>query len=162
MTLDLDPESTLDLDPESTFVADVNTGSLHQKQHQHYKRNNERMHTNDQLLAVILFIDSTPIDVHGKLNLEPVMMTLVCFNKETRARPEAWVPIGYIKNQSSNQEAEMKDNDTTTSEESKKSKRKKASSKRKKAALQSNVKSSVQDYHCTMLSTALEQLQPSK
>ena len=52
------------------------------------------------LCSILIFIDKTHIDAHGRLTLEPVSMTLGLFRKECRRRPEFWSPIGYILNQS--------------------------------------------------------------
>jgi len=34
--------------------------------------------------------------MHGRLKLEPLMMTLGVFNRETRKNPMAWRTLGYV------------------------------------------------------------------
>ena len=97
----------------------------------------------DQLLPTVLFIDGTPIDMHGNLTLEPVMMTLACFNRATRQRPEAWVPIGFLRkvpisNKGGVEEDLVPDNTQQTH-------------------LQKDVKGTLQDYHA-MLTKILDPL----
>ena len=52
------------------------------------------------LVPLIIFIDKTHTDAHGKLVLEPVSMTLGIFNWQTRLSPQAWRSLGTIPNES--------------------------------------------------------------
>lgn len=97
----------------------------------------------DQLLATVLFIDGTPIDMHGNLTLEPVMMTLACFNRATRQRPEAWVPIGFLRKVPISNKGGVEEDlgpDST-----------------QQTNLQKDVKGTLQDYHA-MLTKILDPL----
>ena len=50
------------------------------------------------LCPVAFFIDSTNIDKHGRLNLEPIVIVLLIFNRNARNTVRAWRVIGYIQN----------------------------------------------------------------
>ena len=52
----------------------------------------------DFLCPILLYIDGTKIDLHGRLSLKPVMFTLGIFNQETRRKPYAWRPLGFLPN----------------------------------------------------------------
>ena len=54
---------------------------------------------------LIFFVDSTPIDVHGNLSMEPVQMTLGIFNQAARSRPEFWVNLGYVNSKNTKKSA---------------------------------------------------------
>jgi hypothetical protein len=51
---------------------------------------------NEILVPICLFIDSTVLSMSGSLSLEPVMMSLMIHNRETRKNPEGWLPLGDI------------------------------------------------------------------
>ena len=51
--------------------------------------------TGDLVLGYILYIDKTNVDKLGRWNLEPVLLCLTMFNRETRAIYKSWVCIGY-------------------------------------------------------------------
>jgi hypothetical protein len=59
------------------------------------------------LIPICLFIDSTVLSLSGSLSLEPIMFTLMIHNRETRQRPEAWLPLGYINDLSCISERKM-------------------------------------------------------
>jgi hypothetical protein len=48
------------------------------------------------LVPICLFIDGTVLSMSGSLSLEPVMLSVMIHNRETRKKPKAWRPIGYI------------------------------------------------------------------
>jgi hypothetical protein len=50
-------------------------------------------------------VDSTPIDVHGNLSMEPVQMTLGIFNQSARSRSEFWVTLGYVNSKNTKKSA---------------------------------------------------------
>ena len=50
---------------------------------------------NEILVPVILYMDGISIDVHGKLSITPLNMTLGIFNNETRRRSEAWETLYF-------------------------------------------------------------------
>ena len=69
-----------------------------------YKRTQRSAITNPDneiLVPICLFIDGTVLSLSGSLSLEPVMFSLMIHNRETRKRPEAWLPLGYINDPSS-------------------------------------------------------------
>jgi hypothetical protein len=69
-----------------------------------YKRTQEQVVTdpeNEILVPICLFIDSTVLSLSGSLSIEPIMFSLMLHNRETRQKPEAWLPIGYINDVSS-------------------------------------------------------------
>jgi hypothetical protein len=53
------------------------------------------------LIPICLFIDSTVLSLSGSLSLEPIMFSIMIHNRETRQKPEAWLPLGYINDLSS-------------------------------------------------------------
>ena len=50
---------------------------------------------NEILVPVILYMDSISLDVHGKLSLTPLNMTLGIFNTATRKLPSAWETLYF-------------------------------------------------------------------
>lgn len=76
---------------EDRFYSDIHTGSWFLNAYNKICSN-----PHDILCPIILFIDGTPIDQYGHLVLEPVMMTLGIFSKETRNKPKSWRLLGYI------------------------------------------------------------------
>ena len=88
-----DPENLLEEKgvDDGTF-ADINTGDTWRKGYQHYIQHPKL----EKYIPIILFIDKTHTDTHGRLLLEPILMTLGIFNQETRNRPEAWRVLGFI------------------------------------------------------------------
>lgn len=58
-----------------------------------------KMNGKEMIVPVIVFIDKTHIDKHGRACQEPVCITLGIFKKEVREQPYAWRSIGYIPNQ---------------------------------------------------------------
>lgn len=87
----LDP-SILDNTPiELRSYDDIHTGSWFRHAHSKICKEPE-----DVLCPIILFIDGTPIDQYGHLNLEPVLVTLGLFRREMRNKPSSWRVLGYI------------------------------------------------------------------
>jgi hypothetical protein len=78
----------------SNVLNDINDGDAYYAAYQVHVKQKRR----DVLCPIILFIDKTHTDQHGKLTLEPVTMTLGIFNLNMRRRPQAWRTIGYIPN----------------------------------------------------------------
>ena len=76
---------------EERFYSDIHTGSWFLNAYNKICSN-----PHDILCPIILFIDGTPIDQYGHLVLEPVLMTLGIFSKETRNRAKSWRLLGYI------------------------------------------------------------------
>jgi hypothetical protein len=56
---------------------------------------------NEILVPICLFIDSMVLSMYGSLSQEPVMMSLMIHNHETRKKTESWLPLGYIHDPSS-------------------------------------------------------------
>lgn len=56
---------------------------------------------NEILVPICLFIDGTVLSMSGSLSLEPVMMSVMLHNRETRKNPKAWRPLGYVNDPSS-------------------------------------------------------------
>ena len=52
----------------------------------------------DLPVGVILAVDKTHLDVHGRCMLEPVMLSLTLFNRKARQNANAWRVIGFIPN----------------------------------------------------------------
>jgi hypothetical protein len=62
-----------------------------------YKRTQRSAITNPDneiLVPICLFIDKTVLSLSGSLSLERIMFSLMIHNRETRKRPEAWLPLG--------------------------------------------------------------------
>ena len=59
----------------------------------------ERINNDEEILCPIgLYIDELKLDAFGKLGLEPVVMTLLIYNRQTRNTHEAHRVIGYMPN----------------------------------------------------------------
>ena len=54
--------------------------------------------SNDLPIGLILYNDKITIDKHGHLSIDPIQFTLSIFNRQTRNKPIAWRPFGYIPN----------------------------------------------------------------
>ena len=78
-------------------LIDVIDGSIYRQAHNVHVR----LGGKDLLVPIILYIDKTHVDTHGRLCLEPVTFTLGIFKKEVRKHAFAWRPLGYIANQNS-------------------------------------------------------------
>ena len=48
------------------------------------------------VIGLIAFVDKTFTDKKGRYNLEPVVVTLSCFNRKGRANPRAWIILGFV------------------------------------------------------------------
>ena len=44
------------------------------------------------------FIDSTPVDMYGKVNVEPIMFTGGWFKRKIRTKAQSWRPLGFVFN----------------------------------------------------------------
>lgn len=68
-----------------------------------YKRTKDKFVADDMneiLVPICLFIDGTVLSLSGSLSLEPVLLSLMIHNRETRKSHEAWLPLGYINDPS--------------------------------------------------------------
>ena len=55
--------------------------------------------TEDAVICpIVLYIDEIKLDCFGKLGLEPVVMSLMIYNRQTRNTAKAWRVIGYLPN----------------------------------------------------------------
>jgi len=73
---------------------DVVSGSVYQMGWQRYCSDGEK-----KVPAFVTpFLDSSPLDMHGHISLEPCPVTSTIFKEEVRRRPEAWVPLFYVPN----------------------------------------------------------------
>ena len=78
------------------MMNDVIDGSVYQMAHKiHVKVRNR-----DIVIAPLVFVDKSFVDVKGRLCIEPVSFTLSCYTKEARKLPSAWRPLGFINNMS--------------------------------------------------------------
>ena len=80
--------------PEDHVYSDLMSGKLARLL---YEQKVEA-HGRELVIPLVFFIDKTHTDRHGRLSLEPVCVTLGCFNRETRAKPSAWRTLGFIPN----------------------------------------------------------------
>ena len=64
----------------------------------------------------IVFANSSPLDMHGKIQLEPHPITLSIFKEETHHHPEAWHTLYYIHNKNT-QVAEVEELDVEDDED---------------------------------------------
>ena len=53
---------------------------------------------NDVICPLVLYIDEIKLDAFGKLGLEPIVMSLMIYNRKTRNLSKAWRVIGYMPN----------------------------------------------------------------
>ena len=57
------------------------------------------INTREEVLCpIVLYIDEIKLDSFGKLGLEPVVMSLMIYNRKTRNLSKAWRVIGYMPN----------------------------------------------------------------
>ena len=76
------------------YFNDVNTSPLYQKTYI-----DEKINPLDEVLCpMALYIDELQLDAFGKLGLEPVVLTLLIYNRETRNQHKAHRVIGYMPN----------------------------------------------------------------
>ena len=45
---------------------------------------------------IVVFIDSTPVDMYGKVNVEPIMFTGGWFKRNIRTKAQSWRPLGFV------------------------------------------------------------------
>ena len=79
---------------EQSVYNDIDTCSVYKETYDAEGINPE----NDVLCPIALFIDELKLDAFGKLGLEPVVMTLLILNRETRNKHIAHRVIGYMPN----------------------------------------------------------------
>ena len=77
---------------ESKVLDDLDTGYAFQNGIANYIKFPEL----EEYMPIVFWIDKTHTDVHGRLKLEPLMMTLGVFNRKTRNNPMAWRTLGYV------------------------------------------------------------------
>lgn len=93
LTIDLhDPHKFPEVDED--LFDDITSGYMYELGYNEYCDNDARAVG----AFLILFSDSTAIDMHGNLTSEPVTFTLSLFKASVRKRPEAWRVLGYIRN----------------------------------------------------------------
>ena len=97
----MQPENlNIDLDdphkaPEITpYIHDVTSGTVYQMGWKEYCHDSPKKVP----CFVIPFIDSSPLDIHGNIQLFPVPFTLSIFKESVRRRPEAWATLFYVRN----------------------------------------------------------------
>lgn len=56
----------------------------------------DQEYSKEVIVPLIIYIDETTIDVYSKLQLHPVCMSFMIYNRETRNMERAWRTIGYI------------------------------------------------------------------
>ena len=54
--------------------------------------------TKQVLCPIVLYVDEVKLDSYGKLGLEPIVMSLLIYNRKTRNLSKAWRVIGYMPN----------------------------------------------------------------
>ena len=76
------------------YFDDVNTSPLYWKTY-----TDENINPHEEVLCPLaLYIDELQLDAFGKLGLEPVVVTLLIYNRETRNQHKAHRVIGYMPN----------------------------------------------------------------
>ena len=78
------------------MMNDVSDGSVFQMAHKFHVKVGNR----DIVVAPLVFVDKSFVDVKGRLCIEPVSFTLSFFTKEARKLPLVWRPLGCINNMS--------------------------------------------------------------
>jgi len=87
------PENLLETNPPyNGTYGDVNQCDAHRKAYKHYITDSNTQ----QLMEIILFQDKTHTDIHGRLCLEPIMLTLARYKESVRYHPRAWRTLGYV------------------------------------------------------------------
>ena len=87
--------------PPDHVFGDVYSGRITRLAYHHkVKGRDDAFRGREMVIPIIMFVDKTHIDTHGRLCQEPVCFPLGCFNRKTRALPSAWRILGYVPNQS--------------------------------------------------------------
>ena len=50
----------------------------------------------DFFAPLVVFIDSTPVDMYGKVNVEPIMFIRRWFKREVCKKAQSWHPLGFV------------------------------------------------------------------
>jgi hypothetical protein len=79
-------------DWDTSYFNDIETSIWYERT----RRSVLKSEDDEILVPICLFIDGTVLSLSGSLSLEPVMMSIMIHNRETRKKPDAWVPLGYI------------------------------------------------------------------
>ena len=82
------------IDDTKDYYDDINTSPIYQKTFK-----DEGINPLEEVLCPLsLYIDELQLDAFGKLGLEPVVLTLLIYNRETRNQHKAHRVIGYMPN----------------------------------------------------------------
>ena len=54
------------------------------------------MSCSDFFALIVVFIDSTPVDMYGKINVEPIMFTGGWFKHNIHTKAQSWRPLGFV------------------------------------------------------------------
>jgi hypothetical protein len=49
-------------------------------------------------MALVIFADKSPLDLHGSLSTLSIIFTLSCFNQESRNKDKFWQPLVFLPN----------------------------------------------------------------
>ena len=79
---------------ENEYFADIDSSTYYTETLKSANINPEE----DVLCPVVLYIDELKLDSFGKLSLEPVVMSLMIYNRSTRNLSKSWRVIGYMPN----------------------------------------------------------------
>ena len=52
----------------------------------------------DFFAPIVVFIDSTPVDMYGKVNVEPIMFTEGWFKHNIYTKAKLWQLLGFVSN----------------------------------------------------------------
>ena len=82
--------------PGATQLDTVARGDLNQSRFWHETQMAECTSISNFFAPLVVFIDSTQVDMYGKVNIEPFMFTGGWFNREVCTKAQSWRPLGFI------------------------------------------------------------------
>ena len=77
------------------MVSDVR-GDLNQSRFWYETQRAQCTTCSDFFAPLVVFIDSTPVDMHGKVNVEPIMFTGGWFKREVCTKAQSWHSLGFV------------------------------------------------------------------
>ena len=87
-------DNPLEPPPDSNVISDLHHGSAYRAAY----KTHVKVPNLDAVNGLIMFSDKAHTAQGGRLNVEPIQITLGIFNLDTRLKSHAWRTIGYIPN----------------------------------------------------------------
>ena len=83
-------------DPCAIQMATDVRGDLNQSWFWYETQRAQCITCSDFFAPLVVFIDSTPVDMYGKVNVEPIMFTGGWFKREVCTKAQSWRPLGFV------------------------------------------------------------------